>query len=104
MATAKPYFVMEGYDFVAYTNRNYVPFKEFSNIPEAKTVVRWSLRYDGNLTFIKALADIGWLDHTEKDLLTNIDDGGLIWAQIHARITGAIDSSEKWAIFFLRFF
>ncbi len=59
VATAKPYFVMDGYDFVAYANRNSVPFKEFYKIPEAKTVVRGSLRYNGNPTFIKAFADIG---------------------------------------------
>lgn len=92
MATAKPYFVMDGYDFVAYANRNSVPFKEFYKIPEARTVVRGSLRYDGNPTFIKAFADIGWLDATEKDWLIE----GLTWAQIHARIIGANDSSEKY--------
>lgn len=90
MATAKPYFVMDGYDFVAYPNRNSVPFKEFYEIPEARTVVRGSLRYDGNPRFIKAFADIGWLDATKKDWLIE----GLTWAQIHARITGANDSSE----------
>lgn len=40
--------VLEGYDFVAYPNRNSVPFKEFYNIPEAETVIRGSLRYEGN--------------------------------------------------------
>lgn len=92
MASAKPYFVMDGYDFVAYANRNSVPFKEFYKIPEARTVVRGSLRYDGNPMFIKAFADIGWLDATGKDWLIE----GLTWAQIHARITGAHDSSEKY--------
>ena len=92
MASAKPYFVMDGYDFVAYANRNSVPFKEFYKIPEARTVVRGSLRYDGNPMFIKAFADIGWLDATGKDWLIE----GLTWAQIHARITGANDSSEKY--------
>ncbi|MCJ1346192.1 hypothetical protein MMC31_004406 [Peltigera leucophlebia] len=91
MATAKPYFVMDGYDFVAYPNRNSVPFKQFYKIPEARTVVRGSLRYVGNPTFIKAFADIGWLDATEKDWLKE----GLTWTQIHSRIAGANDSSEN---------
>lgn len=90
MATAKPYFFMDGYDFVAYANRNLVPFREYYKIPESRTVVRGSLRYDENPIFIKAFADIGWLDATEKGWLSE----GLTWAQIHARITGAKDSSE----------
>lgn len=58
MATAKSYFVMDGYDFVAYANHSSVPFKEFHRILDVKTVVSGSLRYDGNPTFIKAFADI----------------------------------------------
>lgn len=54
MSTAKPYFVVERYDFVAYPNRNSVPFREFYKIPEAETVIRGSLRYEGNPAFIKA--------------------------------------------------
>lgn len=53
---------MDGYDFVAYANSNSIPFKEFYKIPEARTVVRGSLRYDENPKFIKAFTDIGWLD------------------------------------------
>ncbi|KAL8743591.1 MAG: hypothetical protein Q9184_008093, partial [Pyrenodesmia sp. 2 TL-2023] len=43
MGVAKPYFVMDGYDFVAYPNRNSLPFQEFYAIPEAETVIRGSL-------------------------------------------------------------
>ena len=94
MATAKPYFVMEGYDFVAYPNRDSVPFREFYKIPEAETVVRGSLRYGGNPMIIKALADVGWLDAEEKEWLKP----GLMWAQLTQRITGAGDPSERYAI------
>jgi saccharopine dehydrogenase (NADP+, L-glutamate forming) len=69
MTTTKPYYVMDGYDFVAYPNRNSVPFREFYNIPEAHTVVRGSLRYEGNPAFVKALIDLGWLDTEQKDWL-----------------------------------
>lgn len=94
MSTAKPYFVMDGYDFVAYPNRNSVPFREFYNIPEADTVVRGSLRYEGNPAFIKAFADAGWLDSKEQEWLTP----GLTWAQLMQRVTDAADSSERYAI------
>jgi saccharopine dehydrogenase (NADP+, L-glutamate forming) len=43
MAKAKPYHVVDGYDLVAYPNRNSVPFREFCNIPKAYTVIRGSL-------------------------------------------------------------
>lgn len=91
MTRAEPYFVMDGYSFVAYPNRNSVPFREFYNIPEAETVVRGSLRYKGNPEFIKAFTDIGWLDTEDKDWLKP----GLTWAQIHQKITGASDTSER---------
>jgi len=52
MATAAPYYVMDGYDFVAYLNRNSIPFREFYNILEAYTVIRGSLRYKGNPAFV----------------------------------------------------
>ena len=94
MSTAKPYFVMDGYDFVAYPNRDSVPFREFYKIPEADTVVRGSLRYEGNPAFIKAFADAGWLDSKEQEWLTP----GLTWAQITQRVTDAVDSSERYAI------
>lgn len=94
MSTAEPYFVMDGYSFVAYPNRNSVPFREFYAIPEADTVVRGSLRYKGNPEFIKAFADIGWLATEEQDWLKD----GLTWAQIHQNITGASDTSERYDI------
>jgi saccharopine dehydrogenase (NADP+, L-glutamate forming) len=62
LATAAPYHVMEGYDFVAYPNRDSVPFQHFYRIPEAHTVIRDSLRYNGNLAFVQALASLGWLE------------------------------------------
>lgn len=37
MTTAKPLYVMDGYNFVAYPNRNSLPFRESYNIPEAHT-------------------------------------------------------------------
>lgn len=94
MSTAKPYFVMNGYDFVAYPNRDSVPFREFYKIPEADTVVRGSLRYEGNPAFIKAFADAGWLDANEKEWLKS----GMTWAQITQHVTGAVDSSERYTL------
>ncbi|WEW61262.1 hypothetical protein PRK78_006752 [Emydomyces testavorans] len=91
MATAKPYYVMDGYDFVAYPNRNSVPFREFYNIPEAHTVIRGSLRYKGNPAFVQTLANLGWLDQEKKDWLKD----GMTWAEIQQKLTGAAGTDEN---------
>ena len=60
MGHAQPYFVSPAFAFVAYPNRDSIPFKEFYNIPEAETVVRGTLRYQGFPEFIKTLKQLGW--------------------------------------------
>ena len=90
MATSKPYFVMKGYDFVAYPNRNSVPFREFYNIPEAHTVLRGSLRYEGNPAFVQALANLGWLEQDKKDWLQD----GMTWAEIQQKAIGASSTDD----------
>lgn len=96
MATAAPYHVLDGYDFVAYPNRDSVPFQRFYGIPEAHTVLRGSLRYKGNPAFVQALADIGWLDQTNKTWLKD----GLTWAEIHQHVLG-VGSPDETFVFFL---
>lgn len=90
MGVAKPYFISPAYAFVAYPNRDSVPFREWYNIPEAETVVRGTLRYQGFPEFIKALVDLGWLDATVKDWLT----GDLTWAEVTQKAIGASSPSE----------
>ncbi len=83
----------QGYNFVAYPNRDSVPFRELYKISEAETVIRGSLRYEGNPTFIKAFADAGWLDTEEKEWLKP----GITWAEITQRVTSAADTSVRYA-------
>ncbi|KAI1121870.1 Saccharopine dehydrogenase [Nemania abortiva] len=90
MASAVPYYVMDGYSFLAYPNRNSVPFREYYRIPEARTVIRGSLRYDGNPQLVRALIDLGWLSTETKDWLLP----GITWAQIQQKITGASSTQE----------
>lgn len=90
MSIARPYHVLDGYSFVAYPNRDSVPFRDAYRIPEAHTVVRGSLRYEGNPAMVKALIDLGWLDTEEKPWLKD----GMTWAQIQQRATGAASSAE----------
>jgi saccharopine dehydrogenase (NADP+, L-glutamate forming) len=90
MKTAKPYHIMDGYSFVAYPNRNSVPFREFYAIPEAETVVRGSLRYEGNPTFVQALKDIGFLDQGEKEWLKE----GISWNDVLMKMTRSTSAKD----------
>ncbi|PBK64697.1 saccharopine dehydrogenase [Armillaria solidipes] len=91
MGYAKPYFITPAFAFVAYPNRDSTPFREFYNIPEAETVVRGTLRYQGFPEFIKVLVDLGWLDASEKDWLKE----SLTWAEVMQKTIGADGASES---------
>ena len=90
MSVAQPYFITPAFAFVAYPNRNSVPFRDYYAIPEAETVVRGTLRYQGFPEFIKALVDLGWLDESPKEWLKD----GLTWAEVMQKAIGANDASE----------
>lgn len=99
MATAKPYFIYPGYAFVAYPNRDSTGYRERYNIPEAQTIVRGTLRYQGFPEFIKCLVDIGFLSDEEKDYLK--PDSRISWKEATSKIVGATSRDEAdiiWAI------
>ncbi|KAI0047400.1 saccharopine dehydrogenase [Auriscalpium vulgare] len=90
MGYAKPYYISPAFAFVAYPNRNSAPFREFYNIPEAETVVRGTLRYQGFPEFIEALVQLGFLDAETKEWLQE----GLTWAEVTQKAIAANDASE----------
>ncbi|GAM41666.1 saccharopine dehydrogenase [Talaromyces pinophilus] len=97
MGEAKPYFIYPGYAFVAYPNRDSTPYRERYNIPEAQTVVRGTLRYQGFPQMIKVLVDIGFLSETEYDFLKT----PITWKEATKKILGATSEKELdllWAI------
>lgn len=97
MASAKPYFIYPGFAFVAYGNRDSTSFRERYSIPEAQTLIRGTLRYQGFPEFIKALVDIGFLSEDKHDFLSK----PIPWAEATAKIVGASSHSENdllWAI------
>ncbi|MBW0488195.1 hypothetical protein O181_027910 [Austropuccinia psidii MF-1] len=91
MNHAKPYFILPAFAFVAYPNRDSTPFREFYDIPEAQTVIRGTLRYQGFPEFIRVLVDIGFLNETPQAYLK--PDSALTWKEVTARVLGADDSS-----------
>ncbi|KAF8865840.1 putative Saccharopine dehydrogenase [Acephala macrosclerotiorum] len=97
MGTAKPYFIYPGYAFVAYPNRDSTPYKERYNIPEAQTIVRGTLRYQGFPGFVRTLVDMGFLSDEAQDFLKE----PISWKEATQKILSATSSKEedlKWAI------
>jgi saccharopine dehydrogenase-like NADP-dependent oxidoreductase len=68
------------------------PFREWYNIPEAETIVRGTLRYQGFPAFIKALVDIGFLDDAKKDYISQ--GSKITWAELTAKAVGAASADE----------
>lgn len=93
MKHAQPYYINPAFAFVAYPNRDSTPFRDFYQIPEAETVVRGTLRYQGFPAFIKTLVDIGFLSESPVDFLGK-DATPLAWAEVTKRALGAQAADE----------
>ncbi|PWZ01727.1 putative chimeric spermidine synthase/saccharopine reductase [Testicularia cyperi] len=93
MAAAKSFYINPAFAFVAYPNRDSTPFKQWYNIPEAETVIRGTLRYQGFPEFILALVKLGFLDEEAKDFLAY--DTKASWAEVTAQMVGAASASES---------
>ncbi|KAJ5280919.1 Saccharopine dehydrogenase [Penicillium angulare] len=91
MATAKPYYILPGFAFVGYPNRDSTSFRERYDIPEAQTVIRGTLRFQGFPEFIKVLVDTGFL----KDEASPVFESSIPWKEATRQLLGAASSSEK---------
>ncbi|QLG73511.1 hypothetical protein HG535_0F00210 [Zygotorulaspora mrakii] len=91
MASAKPYFIYPGYAFVCYPNRDSTIFKDLYHIPEAETIIRGTLRYQGFPEFVKVLVDIDLL----KDEESKIFSGVIPWNEALKQYLGANSSSKE---------
>lgn len=94
MGTARPYYIYPGYSFVAYPNRDSTPYRERYEMPEAQTIIRGTLRYQGFPEFIRVLVDIGFLIEEEKDFLKP-SDTPLTWKAALQKLLGATSDSEQ---------
>lgn len=100
MGTAKPYFIYPGFAFVAYPNRDSTPYRERYHIPEAQTLIRGTLRYQGFPEFIRTLVDMGFLSEEQKDFLQPRDQPPS-WAEATRQVLQASSAKESdltWAI------
>lgn len=97
MTLAKPYFIYPGYAFVAYPNRDSTPYRKRYDLPEAKDLIRGTLRYQGFPEFIKTLVDVGFLSDEEHKSFKEPQP----WKEALAQLLGSSSSDEKdlvWAI------
>ncbi|KAJ6029438.1 hypothetical protein N7499_000587 [Penicillium canescens] len=90
MAAAKPFFIYPGFAFVGYPNRDSTPFRERYEIPEAQTVIRGTLRYQGFPEMIKVLVDTGFL----SDAPNSVFETATSWKEATKQVLGATSSSE----------
>ncbi|KAH6610681.1 Apo Saccharopine reductase [Trichoderma cornu-damae] len=90
MSAAKPYHIYPGFALVAYPNRDSTPYKERYNIPEAETIIRGTLRYQGFPEFVNVLVDIGLLSDEEQSFLRE----PIPWREATQKILGAASASE----------
>lgn len=90
MSTAKPYFIYPGYALVCYPNRDSTTYKDLYNIPEADTVIRGTLRFQGFPEFVKALVDMNFL----KDDANEIFSSPIPWNEAVSKYLGAKSTSE----------
>ena len=102
MNALKPYFIYPGFAFWAYPNRDSTPFRERYSIPEAETVIRGTLRYQGFAEFFRTLVAMGFLSQDEHDFLKPNPNGHPVsWAEATSKILGATSRAEEdliWAI------
>ncbi|WFD36585.1 saccharopine dehydrogenase (NADP+, L-glutamate-forming) [Malassezia cuniculi] len=92
MQTARPYYIMPAFAFTAYPNRDSTPFREYYGIPEAETVIRGTLRYQGFAELVLALVRIGFLSEDAPEWLR--PDTGLTWSGITAKLLGISATDE----------
>ncbi|KAJ1909381.1 saccharopine dehydrogenase (NADP+, L-glutamate-forming), partial [Tieghemiomyces parasiticus] len=92
MDSAKRIHVYPAFALVGYANRDSTGYRERYDMPDAHTVLRGSLRYEGFCEFVKALVDLGFLDDSEQAFLT-ADAPDLPWKHLLARLAGVEDTA-----------
>lgn len=93
MGYTTPYTIdgFTGKELVCYPNRDSTVFRDLYKIPEAETVIRGTLRFEGFPEFIKVLVDLGLL----KDEETEVFSKPTGWNEALKEYLGAKSSSEE---------
>ena len=81
-----------GFAFVGYGNRDSTIYDKRYHIPEAETIIRGTIRYDGFCQFVKALVILGFLSEEEEAHFA-ADAQDITWSQVIAKTVGIKETS-----------
>lgn len=95
MSSAERQRIFPGFALVGYPNRDSTVYRERYGIPEARTILRGTLRYEGFPEFVRCLADIGFLDEAEVPFLAANPDNAITWKEVTAKLLGLESQSES---------
>ena len=79
---------LRGFSLEAFPNRDSLEYQNLYNLPDAKTVIRGSMRYRGFSETIKALQRVGLLDQSPHPCLQSDNGSELSWRQFMAELLG----------------
>lgn len=79
---------LRGFSLEAFPNRDSLEYQDLYNLPDAKTIVRGSMRYRGFSDTIKTLKTLGLMEKTPHPLLIPENGSELTWRQFMAETLG----------------
>lgn len=79
---------LKGFALEAFPNRDSTLYQELYNLPDAKTILRGSMRYKGFSDTIMALKGLGLMDQTAHPCLQPETGSDFTWRQLMAELLG----------------
>uniref|UniRef100_A0A6G1SHE1 Alpha-aminoadipic semialdehyde synthase, mitochondrial n=1 Tax=Aceria tosichella TaxID=561515 RepID=A0A6G1SHE1_9ACAR len=79
---------LRGFSLEAFPNRDSIEYQDLYNLPDAKTIIRGSMRYRGFSETIRALKQMGLMDQTPHPCLQTDNGSELTWRQFMAELLG----------------
>ncbi|CAA3006406.1 alpha-aminoadipic semialdehyde synthase, mitochondrial [Olea europaea subsp. europaea] len=79
---------LRGFSLEAFPNRDSIEYQDLYNLPDAKTVIRGSMRYQGFSETIRALRHMGLMDQSPHPCLQADNGAELTWRQFMAELLG----------------
>lgn len=79
---------LRGFSLEAFPNRDSLDYQNLYNLPDAKTIIRGTIRYRGFSETIRALKGLGLMDQTAHPCLQADNGSELTWRQFMAELLG----------------